>query len=186
MALAHAILAALDDQSCSGYDLAKQFDRSIGFFWKATFQQIYRELGKLEEQGWVQGEVIPQVGRPTKKQYSVTEQGRAQLARWVAEPCDLETLRADLLVKLFAGSLAPMPVMVQELERHRQLHQEQLLAYEAIAHHFFPQPETLAIAPLFRYLTLRKGIRYEMDAIAWCEEAIEWLNAASQNTKAHD
>ena len=31
----------------SGYELAKTFDSSIGFFWKADHQQIYRELSKL-------------------------------------------------------------------------------------------------------------------------------------------
>jgi len=32
MALAHAILAALINAPCSGYDLAKRFDGSVGFF----------------------------------------------------------------------------------------------------------------------------------------------------------
>jgi hypothetical protein len=33
MALSHAILAVLANWACSGYDLAKQFDGSVGFFW---------------------------------------------------------------------------------------------------------------------------------------------------------
>ncbi len=66
MALAHAILAALLDCPCSGYDLRKRFEGSVGFFWQASFQQIYRELGKLEELGWVESEAIVQQGRPDK------------------------------------------------------------------------------------------------------------------------
>ncbi len=89
MALAHAILALLVRCPLSGYDINKEFGQSVGNFWKATHQQIYRELGKLEEQGWVQAEVIPQTGRPAKKLYSLTELGRHHLTTWVAEPCDV-------------------------------------------------------------------------------------------------
>ena len=44
MSLAHAVLTSLIEKSSSGYDLARRFDKSIGYFWHATHQQIYREL----------------------------------------------------------------------------------------------------------------------------------------------
>lgn len=179
MALAHAILAALADTACSGYDLAKQFDRSVGFFWKATFQQIYRELSKLEAQGWVEAEVVVQFSRPDKKLYRVTDVGRAELAKWVAEPGELATIREDLLVRLFAGHLVPSQVVLHELERHRQLHTAQLSAYCQLQQQFFSDPETLPLASLYQYLTLRKGIRYETDCIAWCEEATQLIRLTS-------
>ena len=53
MALAEAILVCLTERPMSGYDLAKNFDASIGFFWRASHQQIYRELGRLREKGYV-------------------------------------------------------------------------------------------------------------------------------------
>ncbi|BBZ03212.1 hypothetical protein MCHIJ_26490 [Mycolicibacterium chitae] len=34
MALPHAILVSLSEQSGSGYELASRFDRSIGYFWR--------------------------------------------------------------------------------------------------------------------------------------------------------
>ena len=36
MALAHAIMTALIDDDLSGYELAKAFDVSLGFFWRAS------------------------------------------------------------------------------------------------------------------------------------------------------
>ena len=48
MSLAHALLTSLQEKSSSGYDLARRFDKSIGFFWRATHQQIYRELARME------------------------------------------------------------------------------------------------------------------------------------------
>ena len=35
MALSHAIMTALLEEDLSGYDLAKKFDMSLGFFWQA-------------------------------------------------------------------------------------------------------------------------------------------------------
>jgi DNA-binding PadR family transcriptional regulator len=175
MALAYAILVALETQGCSGYDLAKQFDRSVGFFWKATFQQIYRELTKLETQGWIQAEVITQSQRPDKKLYGITELGRSQLTEWLAQPCDPPVVREELLVKLFAGHLGASPILVAELQRHYQLHRATLETYRAIEQQFFGNPRALCRRAQFQYLTLRKGIRYETDYLAWCEEAIAWI-----------
>ena len=53
MSLPHALLTSLLEKSSSGYELARRFERSIGYFWKATHQQIYRELGRMEAQGWI-------------------------------------------------------------------------------------------------------------------------------------
>ena len=39
MALEHAILVSLTERAGSGYELARRFDRSIGYFWPATHQQ---------------------------------------------------------------------------------------------------------------------------------------------------
>jgi DNA-binding PadR family transcriptional regulator len=38
LALGDAILACLTERPMSGYELAKTFDASIGFFWKADHQ----------------------------------------------------------------------------------------------------------------------------------------------------
>jgi DNA-binding PadR family transcriptional regulator len=67
MALEHAILVSLSERAASGLDLTRRFDKSIGFFWSATHQQIYRVLGRMEADGWVTCEVVAQQGRPDKK-----------------------------------------------------------------------------------------------------------------------
>ena len=177
MALTHAILSALLDYPCSGYDLAKRFDGSVGFFWKATHQQIYRELTKLEDQGWVSPQTVHQEGRPDKKLYCITEQGKEQLKEWIAQPSEVSPIKEDLLVKLFAGYLVPSPTILAELERHRIQHQERLSIYQNIEQEYFQNPETFSIEQKFRYLTLRSGIRYETEWLAWCDEALELLKS---------
>lgn len=175
MAIAHAILVSLIDCPASGYDLAKQFEASVGFFWKATHQQIYRELTKLEAQDWISAEIISQENRPDKKLYSVTELGKQQVVEWMAKKSEPAAIKDDLLVKIFAGYLVSEQIIAEELEHHRQLHKEKLRVYQDIEQQYFQNPQALSQQEKFRYLTLRKGIGYEKEWMAWCDEAIELL-----------
>lgn len=177
MAISHAILAALLDSACSGYDLSKQFAGTVGFFWHATQQQIYRELSKLEEEGYIVAEVVRQEGRPDKKVFSVTEAGKDYLRKWILEPSEVSPIKDELLVKVFAGEVAPKNKIIKELENHRAQHQDKLKAYRAIEEKHFANPQTLALAEKYRYLTLQQGIRYEIEWLKWCEDTIKFLHA---------
>src|ERR1700742_1510427 len=86
VALPHAILVSLCEQSGSGYELTRRFDRSIGYFWSTTHQQIYRTLRTMEADGWVSAKVVAQQGRPDKRVYTVSDAGRAELSRWIGAP----------------------------------------------------------------------------------------------------
>jgi len=177
MALAHAILAFLIDHSCSGYDLSKQFGGSVGYFWSASYQQIYRELNKLEAQGWVEAEEVPQEGRPDKKLYSITSLGQQQLAAWIAEPIEPAPTKDELLVKLFAGYVVKPQTILAELAHHRQLHEEKLAAYRDLEQRYFQHPPDLPLPARYRYLTLLNGIYYETGWLSWCDQAIGLLRA---------
>jgi DNA-binding PadR family transcriptional regulator len=175
MALAHAISALLLNSPFTGYDLTKTFAGSIGSFWKATHQQIYRELAKLEEQAWVTVETIPQVGRPDRKLYSITDLGRQAFVSWANQPCDVSAVKEEILVKVFAGAIVGTEPIRQEIQRHRQIHAETLANYHQVEQQFFADCDRLPKNQIFPYLTLRRGIRYEIDWIEWCDEATECL-----------
>ncbi|MBD1874105.1 PadR family transcriptional regulator [Nodosilinea sp. FACHB-131] len=176
MALSHAILSALTDRPCSGYDLAKQFDGSVGFFWHASHQQIYRELTKLEQQGLVTAEAIAQAGKPDKKIYCVTAAGKTQLKEWIAQPAKCVPTKDDLLVKLFVGYLVPPDTMGATLEHERAQHVATLAAYRDIEQKYFSQPEAMPLAARFQYITLRNGIHYETSWLTWCDETLATLS----------
>lgn len=183
MALSHAILALLIDNPYSGYDLAKDFEQSVNFFWKATHQQIYRELSKLEDQALVAVDIIEQEGRPDKKLYHITEAGQAFLVDWLLEPCDVMPIKEDLLVKLWAAQLisvsdpiaqsASIAKIIEEFQRHQHLHRQRLATYHQIEQEFYTDLDQFPIAKKYRYLVLRRGIRYEEDYIGWCDEVLE-------------
>lgn len=175
MALAHAVLSLLSQKPCSGYEIAKAFEGSVGYFWQATHQQIYRELKKLEEQQWVSVEVIPQEKPLDKKVYRLTELGQQKLAEWIDEPDELGPLKEDILVKVFAGHLVPRSVLIRQLEQNRRQHLKRLTTYRDLKTQYFDLPDRLPFEQFCRYLTLQRGIRNEEDWIAWCEAAIEQL-----------
>jgi DNA-binding PadR family transcriptional regulator len=177
MALEHALLVALSERAGSGYELARRFDRSIGFFWAATHQQIYRVLRRMEESGWVSHTAITQAGRPDKKVYKVSAAGRKELARWLAEPVEPTTLRDELGVKLRGASLGDTSAVLREVERHRDEHTLRLEVYRGIQRRDFPKPAKLDGRELHQYLVLRGGIRAEKSFVEWCDEVVQALRA---------
>src|SRR6187200_3519350 len=86
----------------TGYELAKTFDNSIGFFWKADHQQIYRELARLRDRGHIQGREVVQSGKPNKSVYTLTREGRIALRQWAAGPTNSPSIKDDLLVRFYA------------------------------------------------------------------------------------
>jgi DNA-binding PadR family transcriptional regulator len=175
MALSHALLAALQDFPCSGYDLAKKFDGSVGFFWSASHQQIYRELTKLEEQAYIESVIVHQTSRPDKKVYQLTLAGQDFLRNWMSIPSTVVATKDELLVKLFAGSLVEPEVILAELEHHRAQHQDLLATYQAIEQQAFQCIDQPSLSARYQYITLRKGLRLEAAWLDWCEEAMEMV-----------
>ncbi|UFP95664.1 PadR family transcriptional regulator [Gloeobacter morelensis] len=179
MALAHAILALLADRSFSGYELTKEFEGSVGCFWKATHQQIYRELAALEERRFVHADLVAQEGRPNKKLYELTEAGKRWLSEWMAEPSEPCAVREDMLVKTFAGYLTSPEVLIADIERRKALHAEKLAYYRQIEREHFSDLSAIPIEKRFGYLSLKRGLRYEADWVAWCDEAAALLRSPS-------
>lgn len=177
MALAQAIMASLITEGpSSGYDLVKRFDEYISCYWMASHQQVYRELRNLERQGWISAETIVQTGRPNKTVYSATDLGEQQLSAWILLPSEPTPIRESLMIKMKAGHLVPLPDLIQELVYRRQLHATNLNRLKQLESETFAQPAALSLSLRLHYLSLRRGIRYESEWVAWCDETLEVLN----------
>ncbi|MDT8910180.1 PadR family transcriptional regulator [Amycolatopsis sp. PS_44_ISF1] len=183
MALEHAILVSLSERSGSGYELARRFEKSIGLFWSATHQQIYRVLKRMEEAGWVGVDVVAQDGRPDKKVYTVGSAGQSELRRWLAEP-DPSSSPQELAVKIRGASFGDARAVAEEIGRHRDGHAERLDAYRQIEKRDFPAPAELSGQALHQYLVLRGGVRAEEGQVEWFEEVLAALNPAGSGRAA--
>ena len=178
MALDHAILVSLLEKPGSGYELARRFERSIGYFWTATHQQIYRVLKRMESDGWVDVRDVPQQGRPDKKEYSVAGPGRDALSLWLHEPIEPESVRHDLAVKIRGAAFDDPAALISEVQRHRQAHTARLAHYLAgEARDFGEPPESgpLDAERELQHVVLRGGIAYERMMIAWLDDVLATL-----------
>jgi DNA-binding PadR family transcriptional regulator len=179
MALEHAILVSLMEHSGSGFELARRFDRSIGYFWSATHQQIYRALRRMHEVGWVDVEVVAQTGRPDKKVYTPTTAGQAELRRWIAAPTEGANPLATLAVKLRGASYGDPLALRGEFQQHLTRSEKRLEEYRHIEKRDFPAPTTLTGAKLHQYLVLQAGMSAEEHMSTWCRSVVNALHTTA-------
>ena len=170
MALEHAILVSLAERSASGYDLTRRFDKSIGHFWTASHQQIYKVLGRMETAGLVASTAVPQDGRPDKKVYAITGDGREALRDWSREPSPTESARSDFAVKLRGLPYGDRDAILADVGRRAETHRERLAYYRADEARTFPDVDALDETQRAQYAVLRGGILLEEAGLAWCEE----------------
>lgn len=170
MSLKHAILILLENEPGSGYDLFKRFKTSLGYFWNAKHQQVYLELKKLSEAGWLEFEQQSQDERPDKKVYRVTTAGHRELQDWLKTPCKPNKINDTLLVKLFGGRFTEQESLVAEMKRHRATHTTTLSQLRAIEQTYLNLPADQQAHYRLPYLTLRRGILGEEAWLAWADE----------------
>jgi DNA-binding PadR family transcriptional regulator len=182
MALGDAILACLTEGPMTGYELAKTFDSSIGFFWKTDHQQIYRELSRLRDRGYILGREVVQTGKPNKLVYTLTPEGRAAFRHWAARPSSPASIKDDLLIRLYALEAVDIEPLRADLMARLEHHRDRYERYERIVRKRFPDG-TASPADLGKLLNLRIGLRHEKMVAEWCEEAITALSAISGATR---
>jgi DNA-binding PadR family transcriptional regulator len=172
MSLPHAILGFLRVMPMTGYDLKTQaFDRTVAHFWSAVQQQIYRELDKMDELGWVTCEVEMQTDRPPRKVFHITDTGREELAAWLKQPLPLAPRREPFLIQLFFAAQLRNEDIIALLEDQRAGHQARLTALEQIVIPPMDDPQQQRRQALTG-LTLDLGLRMERMYIDWLTHAL--------------
>lgn len=176
MSLAKGILGFLAYGDMSGYDLAKAFDSSVRFFWHAQKAQIYQTLDRLERQGLVTYERVVQDGRPNKKLYAITDEGRAEFLTWLAHGAGDVDFKSTLLMKLFfSGNLTSD----QTIEHLREFIDD-CEAYSADMQQIpqsieFYGPLVPDANPPYWELVADFGARYMRMCVEWAQDSIERL-----------
>ena len=113
----------------SGYDIKHVFDHTLAPMWGAAHSQIYKELRRMKELGWVDMEREEQEARPDRKVYSITDKGSSALRQWQAQPADVFQLRDELLLKVLFGTFAAPGDLAQNLRVAIEYHEIRLLEY---------------------------------------------------------
>ena len=175
MPLAHAILASLDFQPMTGYDLKKFFDMSVGHFWTTTQSHIYKALNDLEGQGWVEKELIEQADKPNRKQYSITETGRVELRRWLTTPLPPAPVREAWLIQLFFSHTSTDEEIIALIEERGRNIREIVDAYKGQTQVSIPHdlPPEMERAQALWQITLDYGLAFYQFELKWNKEMLE-------------
>jgi PadR family transcriptional regulator AphA len=162
---AYVILGKLAWGSSSGYDIKAAVDRSVRFFWTASYGQIYPELSRLSEAGLVKGKEEPESGR-RRTVYRITAAGRRALEDWLAQEPQVFETRDEGLLKLFFADASPATAAAS-LDAKRRYHEEKLKQLRAI--------EATGLAEGSPLVVLRYGIESSEWMVDWCTRETERL-----------
>jgi PadR family transcriptional regulator, regulatory protein AphA len=166
-----ALLGLLRKRPMSGYDLRKDVERSVAYFWAPAKTQIYATLPKLVDAGLATQERVVQDARPDKTVYAITADGRNALREWVEQaPLDAGQGRNLLLLKLYFGEGVDHDALRRQL-REREADAERLLR------ELEELEQAGAGGSPYEALTRRWGFIYGEALLRWTEEAEAALEA---------
>ncbi|MFN3601524.1 MAG: PadR family transcriptional regulator [Dietzia sp.] len=177
MSLKFAILTSLTERAGSGIELARRFDKSIGYFWPATHQQIYRELDRLGESGLIRE--LPLEGAPSRgnpRRFEVTDGGRRLLFEWIREVDEPDPMRSTMAVRVRAAAATGAVHEVREaVVHHRDERAANLRRYREIEDRDFARTDPGNARDLLQHRVLTLGIQVEQAWVGWCDDVLETL-----------
>ncbi|WP_075220847.1 PadR family transcriptional regulator [Acuticoccus yangtzensis] len=125
-------LAILFNDERTGYEIRKQsLEGRHRWFVDASYGSIYPALARLAQSGLVTVREEVQSGRPSRKVYAITTEGRAALIEELSEPPGPDIFRSRfLLVSSFAPHL-PRRTVEAAIEERKAGLAEEIAAIEA-------------------------------------------------------
>jgi hypothetical protein len=130
----------------------------------------------MENQGWIASNIEQQSGKPNRKVYRITGEGKKELLHWLAEPPEELEMRHTLLVKVFFGRQLPPERLAEHLKNWREYNVNLLKQYETEVMPIIQrQSEKSCYAEDSNYwgLSLDYGIRHARMVIDWCDQALK-------------
>ncbi|MGV9817013.1 helix-turn-helix transcriptional regulator [Nocardia xishanensis] len=168
MSLRHGLLGLLADQPGSGYDLTRRFEETLGAIWPAKHPQIYGELTRLAEEGLVEAAAE---GPRRRKEYRITEDGTAELRRWLVHVDVDHTIRLEPVLRSLFFWLLSADELEAHLTREAEFYREKAELYRGYAMakdrgDFGDTPQTRSMR-----VTIEAGVRLYESLADWAEWA---------------
>ncbi len=160
-AVTWAVLGLIALEPRSGYDVKRIVDRSIRHFWAASYGQIYPELRRLVEAGWITGEDASSGGR-RRRLYRITPAGREALREWQHGYETRIELRDESLLRLFFADTLPREEALGLLWGRRE-------GYRQMLEYLRGLDDGQGEDPAFVDLVYRWGLDYCQWGIEWCD-----------------
>jgi PadR family transcriptional regulator, regulatory protein AphA len=175
-ATSHALLGLLSLRPWSTYELAKQVERSLGWFWPRTERKIYDEAKRLVDSGHAEA-AKEAVGERERTVYTITPLGRVALRNWLDQPSPPPKLEAEALVRVFfadAGDLEQLRRTLDQLAQGAADNLEKLRDLIAAA-------DDPGYAFVDRLHLNALGLRFQLD---YHQMIVDWARWAEEQTRA--
>lgn len=156
-------LGALTHGSSSGYEIRKLFeDGPLSAIHDVSFGSIYPALNTLLEREWVTCDIAEQTGRPDKKVYSITPEGRTAFLDALSTTPAPDKVRSEMLFILAFGDLLPRSDVLVLVDQYIADYETRLAAAQSCDR----QPDD---APVSRFVH-QFGITMYETAVAFLRE----------------
>jgi DNA-binding PadR family transcriptional regulator len=170
-AVTWAVLGLIALKPRSGYDIKRIVDRSIRHFWAASYGQIYPELKRLEQAGWIAGDDAPRGGR-ARRLYRITGVGQRALREWLMGRDVRIEMRDESLLRLFFSDTLPPEHGLGLLAARREGYRQMLAYLRSL-------DDGTGRDPPFVDLVYRWALDYCQWGIEWCDREERRLRQAA-------
>ncbi|MEM9169583.1 MAG: PadR family transcriptional regulator [Pseudomonadota bacterium] len=182
MSLPHILLGLLS-RPLSGYDMQKECEASLSFFWSMNLSQVYPILRKLEDQDFVRSELVDPGKGPARRVYRRTDRGKEELADWLTSGPQVALERRHYLAQAFFlnavddtdKALTFFRDLYEIMSGRRDRLQEIERGWAAEQGPLFPND--LSDEEFFRHLVFDAGRRMADVYVEWCARCIDRLEA---------
>jgi len=131
MSTGHVLLGLLAHGERHGYELKREHDARFPVARPLAFGQVYATLERLRARGLVDAATSVKVDGPERTPYVMTEAGRAELERWLAEvEAPAPFVSNPLSVKVTLALLIADKALAETyLRRQRDAHLQRMREY---------------------------------------------------------
>lgn len=163
------ILGLLSHEELTGYEIKRRMDTTLKYFWNASYGSIYPALNDLVKRGFA----TKRDGKENKRNkhiYTITEDGRGYLKKWLTLPVEKDELRYETLLKLFFGKEQG----TEQALSHIKIFEEKIkqeLPYLLEAEKSLKNCLDDDTAHKYYLLTVEFGIKTYRTYLEWCEES---------------
>ena len=152
------LLGFLAQDEMTGYELKRLMERSVGFFFGASYGSIYPALRDLEGAGLVRSTAVVQDGRPNSG----------------------DVFRSEFLMHLFFGHLHGSEGLLEIIRGRREGHRATIETLESV------KEEYRGNATLYQMMTLRSGLVSARAQVAFLDEIEAEILALAQDGEVPD